>query len=243
MYAACEALEAKLGYRFRNRELLLRALTHRSRWAERPPSSAGEGDNEQFEFLGDSILGFIVSESLFRAYPSAKEGELSRWKASLVSAKHLHRCAVNLGLGEHLLLGKGEEMSGGREKKALLANALEAVIAAIYMDGGLAPARQFINQAILASISDLSSIDAAQPQDYKNVLQEQAQALRLPAPQYAIISTNGPEHAKSFTVEARIGPNLVSRAQGSSKKAAGQSAAKALLDQLTAEPVRPLSRA
>lgn len=242
MVSIYEALEAKLGYRFHNRELLLRALTHRSRSAERPVSSAEEGDNEQLEFLGDSILGFVASESLFRVYPSAQEGELSKWKAGLVSANHLYRCALNLGLGEYLLLGKGEEMSGGREKKALLANAVEAIIAAIYLDGGLAPAKQFIDKAVLLAIADLSSIDIPQPQDFKNVLQERAQALRLAVPQYAIVAASGPEHAKSFTVEARIGPNLVGRAQGSSKKAAGQGAAKALLEQLATEAARPLSQ-
>src|SRR5258708_9708056 len=131
-------LEDELVYRFSNGELLVRALTHRSRAAEQ--GALGDGDNEQLEFLGDAILGFVVSEALVEKYPSASEGQLSRWKSYLVSAAHLNGCARAIGLGEFLLLGKGEERNGGRERKTLLANAFKAVIAALHLDGGGAPA-------------------------------------------------------------------------------------------------------
>src|SRR5215472_7333574 len=131
-----EKLEEVLGHRFGNRELLERSLTHKSRVYEKTPDSAA-ADNEQFEFLGDSILGFIVSEVLVSRHPAFPEGQLSKLKAHLVSATHLHQVALQVELGRFLRLGRGEEMSGGREKKALLANAVEALIAALYLDGGL----------------------------------------------------------------------------------------------------------
>src|SRR5689334_788014 len=128
MRLSLEALEAKLGYRFQNSDLLKRALTHRSWLSERSSALPQKSDNEQLEFLGDSILGFIASESLLVRHPSLSEGQLSQWKGHLVSATHLHNCALRLDIGEHLRLGKGEERNGGRERKTLLANALEAVI-------------------------------------------------------------------------------------------------------------------
>src|SRR5947209_2474814 len=145
---ALESLEAALGYRFENRRLLIRALTHRSFVSELATPGSG-GDNERLEFLGDSILGFVASEALAARNPEAREGLLSRLKSHLVSADHLYRCAIEVGLGAHLLLGKGEEKNGGRERKTLLANALEAVIAAIYLDGGIEPAKSFIRTRIL----------------------------------------------------------------------------------------------
>jgi ribonuclease III len=232
MNGAAEELEEKLGYRFGNRELLLRALTHRSWVSERAPKQP-DGDNEQFEFLGDAVLGFLVSESLVLQHPSAWEGQLSQWKSHLVSATHLHRCALNLGLGEYLRLGRGEERSGGRERKALLANAFEAVIAAIYLDGGLAPVREFVNRQVLDVIDEPEDVYALELLNFKNVLQERVQALGLPTPRYATVETNGPEHAKIFVVEARVGA-FVSRAQGSSKKQASQQAAHLLIEQLNA---------
>ena len=150
MGAELEALEKRLDYRFADRELLIRALTHKSRLAECPN---GARDNEQLEFLGDSVLGFLVSELLVRRYPASPEGKLSKLKAHLVSAARLHEVAARLGLGEHLILGRGEELSGGRAKKALLANALEAVIAAIFLDGGVEAARAFVAGRILGDFS------------------------------------------------------------------------------------------
>lgn len=225
-------MEEKLGYQFSNKELLLRALTHRSCAVER--ALPEEGDNEQLEFLGDSILGFVVSEALVRSYPSASEGQLSQWKSHLVSATHLHRCAIALQLGDFLLLGKGEDKNGGRERKTLLANGFEAVIAAMHLDGGLAAARAFIEQQVLADLENLGD-SSFETLNHKSVLQERTQALGLPIPRYLTVATSGPEHAKVFTVEARVGDGLSSRANGPSKKAASQQAAERLIEKLKPE--------
>jgi ribonuclease III len=226
-----EALEEKLGYTFRDRRLALRALTHRS-WVPEHLEGEEEGDNEQLEFLGDSILGFLVSESLVRKHPSAREGQLSQWKAHLVSSVHLYVCAQALNLGAFLRLGKGEERSGGRGRKTLLSNALEAVIAAMYMDGGIEPARRFIEARVLMAAATVEDVEAIELLNHKSVLQERTQALGLPAPRYVTVQTSGPEHAKIFTVEARVGDRLMSRAEGSSKKIASQQAAELLIEQL-----------
>jgi ribonuclease-3 len=222
------ALEAALGYRFTKRELLIRALTHRSSVYERTSTAAA--DNEQFEFLGDAILGFVVSDALVNAHPDFPEGKLSKLKAHLVSAAHLHQVAAGLKLGDHLLLGRGEEMSGGREKKALLANALEALIAALYLDGGIEPAGRFILQHVIGGAEPSGEITPAT--DYKSALQELAQSLKLPQPRYAIVEERGPEHAKTFLVEVRVGRDWVGRAEGLSKRSAGQKAAQEILRQL-----------
>jgi ribonuclease-3 len=233
MSDAAEDLERKLGYQFRDGELLLRALTHRS-WVSERSTKLPDSDNEQLEFLGDSVLGFLVSESLVARHPSAWEGQLSQWKSHLVSATHLHRCALNVGLGEYLRMGRGEERSGGRERKALLANAFEAVIAAMYLDGGLQLVRDFVHRHVLDVIDEPEDVHALELLNFKSVLQERVQALGLPTPRYAIVETNGPEHAKIFVVEARVGTQFVSRAQGSSKKQASQQAAHLLIEQLKA---------
>lgn len=232
MKGAVDLLEARLGYRFRDRELLVRALTHRSWLSERGSPLAGDGDNEQLEFLGDSVLGFIVSENLVFRHPGAREGQLSQWKAQLVSSAHLYQCALELDLGKCLRLGKGEERNGGRERKTVLANALEAVIAAIHLDGGIDAARQFTVEHILRALDRGETIDSLGLVNYKGILHERAQALGLPTPEYTTIETSGPDHAKVFTVEARIGAHLASRASGTSKKAASQQAAEMLMGQL-----------
>jgi ribonuclease-3 len=206
-----EALEAALGYHFASRELLARALT-------------------QLEFLGDAILGFVVSDALVETHPDYPEGRLSKLKAHLVSASHLHEVAARLRLGGYLLLGRGEEMSGGREKKALLANAVEALIAALYLDGGIEPSRRFILQCVIGEGEPSSEVALAT--DYKSALQELAQSMHLPQPRYAIVEERGPEHAKTFLVEVRVGREWVSRAEGLSKKSAGQKAAQEILRQL-----------
>ena len=232
MPSELERLENELGHTFRDRALLERALTHKSRVYEK---TAGQpsADNEQMEFLGDAILGFIVSECLVRRYPSYPEGRLSKLKAHLVSAARLHEVAQELSLGDYLILGRGEEMSGGREKKALLSDAVEALIAALYLDSDLDIARDFIEKRVVGALhSDEDGVDSAVT-DYKSALQEVAQALKLPPPRYVIIGEDGPEHSKTFTVEVRLGKEWVSQAQGLSKKAAGQRAAQQILQQLT----------
>lgn len=228
--AGTKSLEEEIGYRFRNHDLFLRALTHKSRIYEKNPPGQGQNDNEQLEFLGDSILGFIISEYLTRKFPGHPEGRLSKMKAHLVSANRLFEVAQAINLGEHLLLGRGEEMSGGREKRALLADAVEALIAAIYLDSGIEEARRFIEDHVPTDLDEDGDMAVS---DYKSALQETAQALKLPQPKYAILSEDGPEHAKMFTVEVRVGQNWVSRAQGNSKKSAGQKAAQQVLQQLS----------
>ncbi|HLG96309.1 MAG TPA: ribonuclease III [Bryobacteraceae bacterium] len=229
MSAELRALEDVIGHRFKRPELLERALTHRSSVYEK--NSAGAfSDNEQLEFLGDSILGFVVSDMLLERRPDFPEGQLSKLKAHLVSASHLHEAALKIGLGNHLRLGRGEELSGGREKKALLANALEAVIAAVYLDAGMDTAREFVAREI---VGNGEVADGGMPViDYKSALQERAQALKLPQPRYSIVEERGPEHAKTFLVEVRVGRQLSSRAEGLSKKSASQKAAQHVLEQL-----------
>ncbi len=229
MSAEQPALEELLGYRFQRPELLQRALTHRSSIYEKN-SQAAAADNEQLEFLGDAILGFLVSDMLLERCPQFSEGRLSKLKAQLVSATHLHEVALKIGLGGHLRLGRGEELSGGREKKALLANALEAVIAAVYLDGGMEPAREFVARYVIGQ-AELPQA-GLEVTDYKSALQEKAQALKLPQPRYSIIEERGPEHAKTFLVEVRVGRDWSSRAEGLSKKSASQKAAQRVLEQL-----------
>lgn len=223
-----EKLEDLIGYRFRNRQLLLEALTHSSYVQEAFPSV---GDNEQLEFLGDAILNFLVSVWLADTFPNFEEGKLSRARSRLVAAAHLATVAGRLGLGEFLRLGRGEEKTGGRAKAALLSNALEALVAALYRDGGLEAARRFVERVILPA--DLSvSADELFSVDYKSALQEYLQAEGLPAGEYRVVEEKGPEHQKTFTVELVAGENLVARGQGNSKKAAEQHAAQVVLEHL-----------
>ncbi len=232
MIADTAVLEKALGHTFRNRELLERALTHKSRIYEKSAEGQLSADNEQMEFLGDAILGFVASESLVRQFASFPEGRLSKLKAHLVSAAHLHHVAKALDLGEYLLLGRGEELSGGRAKKALLSDAVEALIAALYLDGGLDAAKPFIETRILGSFVPPDETSEHTVTDYKSALQEMAQAKKLPPPRYVIVAEDGPEHSKTFTVEVRVGKEFISRAQGMSKKAAGQMAAQEVLQKI-----------
>lgn len=233
MSADLELLEATIGYRFREKGLLERALTHKSSRFEKPTSElAVHGDNEQLEFLGDSVLGFVIAEQLFTIYPAMDEGGLSKRKAHLVSAQHLYEAANSLDMGRFLRLGRGEEMSGGREKRALLANALEALIAAVYLDGGIEAARDLIHQQILLEFVSGGADAEARVNDFKSALQERTQRMALPQPRYSIVGEAGPEHSKTFTVEVRVGKDIACRADGLSKKAAGQKAARLVLEEL-----------
>ncbi len=245
------ALEAALGYRFKRKELVELALTHSSQARELetllpPEGGARVGDNEQLEFLGDAILGLVTSEELFRRFPYFREGELSKLRAHLVSQKHLIRVAQHLELGHYLRLGRGEEKSGGRAKTALLVDALEAVLAALYLDGGIETARQFIVQGIVTP--ELERIDlkgrGLPVIDYKSALQEISQAIGRPQPAYVLVKEHGPEHSKTFTVEARLQAperhsraEFVGRAEGSTKKEAEQDAARQVLEHLSSLPV------
>jgi ribonuclease III len=229
-----EDLEVLLKYTFSDRALLERALTHRSLSYEQPETGL---DNERLEFLGDAVLGFLVSAALFERGPHLPEGKLSKIKSFLVSSVHLHEAAQEMELGDFLRLGKSEEMSGGRGKKALLADAIEALIAALYLDGGIEAARGLVDTFVLTGI-DMSMLEGEfQLTDHKGALQELAQALRLAQPRYTIVNEHGPEHAKIFTVEARVGDEVRARAEGPSKKVASQRAAEqAFLELKAAQP-------
>lgn len=230
---ALRELEQRLGYSFVNQELIERALTHKSRAFEQTPGLPERpADNEQLEFLGDSILGFLISELLVARHPSFPEGRLSKLKAYLVSASHLYRVASRLDLGPALRLGRGEELSGGREKRALLANAVEAIIAAMYLDSDIERVRRFVLDHVVADFNAERGEDESLVVDYKSALQEAAQTLGLPMPKYVIVKESGPEHKKTFTVEARVGSGFADRAEGTSKKAAGQRAAQLVLERI-----------
>ncbi|MBL8240383.1 MAG: ribonuclease III [Bryobacterales bacterium] len=227
-------------YSFRETDILIRALTHKSHPADQttvePAAKTTESDNEQLEFFGDAILGFLVSEALFARFPAYPEGKLSKLKSWLVSASHLHTVAEGLRLGEALRLGRGEEMSGGRRKKAILANALEAVLAAVYLDGGMDGAREFVRRWVLPQGSwDFEVSLPVALTDFKSALQEKAQASGLPQPKYVIVGERGPEHAKTFLVEVRLGKEQSTRAEGISKKDAGQKAAELMLERIGGE--------
>ena len=216
------AFEERIGYVFANRELLTRALTHKSYSHEAKADHVR--DNETFEFLGDSVLGFVIGDLLFHRFPTLDEGALSKMKAYLVSATSLAAKARTFGMGDVILLGVGEEKSGGRRKDSLLANLFEAVIAAVYLDAGIAAARALIESSFA---DDLDRIDADDLlfHDYKTALQEVAQGKGFPLPEYNVIDEVGPDHDKRFIVEVKIG-TLTARGEGSSKKEAQQQAAK-----------------
>jgi len=241
MRAELAQLELSLDYRFANPEHLRRALTHTSAAHE---SHTGTGspdeDNERLEFLGDSILGFLTSEALVQRHPEAREGDLSRLRAHLVSAAHLYGVACSLDLGRYLELGRSEEMSGGRGKKTLLVDALEALIAAIYLDGGIQPARAFVTARVLdAPPGGDPALDPeiqASITNFKSALQELAQSRKLPQPRYAIVRERGPEHSKTFTVEVRVGKELTGQGEGVSKKTAAQRAAQQVYQRLREGP-------
>jgi ribonuclease-3 len=238
MSAELENLETALGHQFQNRELLIRALTHSSRVHERPLAEEQRvpADNEQMEFLGDSVLGFLISEALVARFPSYPEGRLSKLKAHLVSAVHLYGVARKLELGQYLYLGRGEEMSGGRAKRTLLVDCLEALIAASYLDGGIEASRRLVERWVIGDDHNHplgDEILGVPIVDFKSALQELAQARKLPPPRYVIVKERGPEHAKTFTIEARIGRDWVGQAEGASKKSAAQNAARDVLAKLT----------
>ncbi len=218
-------LEARINYGFKNRTLLVRALTHSSYANE---YQVKWGDNERLEFLGDSIIGFVISEYLLRRHPHLTEGQLSKLKAHLVSSNGLFRVASRLELGQFLNLGKGEEKTGGRGKQALLVDASEALVAAIYLDGGLEATRKFV---LTQFAEDLHDIVAGRFSltDYKSRLQEKLQSLHRARAEYSIINELGPDHQKRFSVRLTIGGELTSEGQGETKKRAEQEAARLAL--------------
>ncbi|HZI80574.1 MAG TPA: ribonuclease III [Vicinamibacterales bacterium] len=226
---ACAALERRVGYRFKDRGLLEQALTHRSRAAE---DVAGAADNESLEFLGDAVLGFVVADRLFHQFPEYDEGQKSKIKAAVVSTQSLARHAEAMKLGDYLLLGRGEEKTGGRLKSALLADTYEALVAAIYLDGGLEPAAAFLQRELKDAIDGGS--DRLFVQDYKSALQERVQALGRPLPDYRVSGETGPDHSKIFCVEVVVSGEVLGVATGRAKKEAEQDAARQALLRLDA---------
>jgi ribonuclease-3 len=233
-----EPLEKRIGYRFRDRGLLEHALTHRSRVHE--DASGGVFDNESMEFLGDSVLGFVIADMLFREFPQHNEGQKSKLKASIVSAASLARLAEKLGLGEFLILGRGEEKTGGRRKHAIIADCYEALIAAIYLDGGILPAQGFIQRQFRELIEEArrGGVHAGFTEDYKSALQEWLQRSGRGLPVYRLSAETGPPHRRRFTVDVLVEGQVMASAEGKSKKDAAQNAAKASLALLTVEEQR-----
>jgi ribonuclease III len=224
-----EPLQRGIGYRFRDRGLLEHALTHTSRANE--DASGGVADNESLEFLGDAVLGFVIADMLFREFPTSSEGHKSKIKASLVSTSTLARQADRLSLGDHLLLGRGEEKTGGRRKQALLADGYEALIAAIYLDGGIEQARAFITREFGAMLHEVKDGGLA-GQDFKSALQEHLQGAERPLPEYRLIGSMGPDHRKQFQVAVYVGGEALAEGVGPSKKEAEQEAARVALARL-----------
>ncbi len=217
--------ERRIGYPFGRRDILRRALTHKSYSHEAKDDAVRH--NETYEFLGDSVLGFVIGDLLFQHFPHLDEGALSKMKAYLVSAPSLAAKARHYGMGEAILLGVGEEKTGGRKKDSLLANLFEAVIAAIFLDGGIGPARQLIERSFVDDIRKIDQEDLLF-HDYKTALQEIAQGRGLQLPDYNVVDEVGPDHDKTFVVEVKLG-SLTARGEGSSKKEAQQQAAKRAL--------------
>jgi ribonuclease-3 len=216
------AFEERIGYTFLEREILIRALTHKSYSHEAKNGSLR--DNETYEFLGDSVLGFVIGDLLFHRFPDLDEGALSKMKAFLVSSNSLAEKARAYGMGEVLFLGVGEEKSGGRKKDSLLANLFEAMLAAVYLDGGIGPVRHLIERSFTPHLEAIDEDDLLF-QDYKTALQERAQGSGLALPEYSVVEEVGPDHDKRFIVEVKVG-SLVTRGEGSSKKEAQQQAAR-----------------
>lgn len=211
-------LEDRIGHRFASPDLLREAMAHRSWVAEHP----GGPDNERLEFLGDAVLGWVVADLVYHRFPDLPEGGLSELRKSAVNAAALAEVARGLGLGDHLLLGRGEDAAGGRDKPSLLSNAFEAVLGAVYLDAGVEAATALVHRVIGPRLLDAPSIlDRA---DEKSALQELAARVGWPAPRYHV-TARGPDHAKRFTAEVHLDGRVVGRGEGSSKKEAEQVAA------------------
>lgn len=259
MEAVLTELEAALGHGFARPELLVRALTHRSLVNQQlqdhqilidsnsgPPSPAG--DNERLEFLGDAVLGLVVGEALFLSHPEWREGELTRVRAHLVSRQHIARVAIDISLGDHLRLSRGEDRSGLRRKNTVLSNAMEAVIGALFLDGGLEPVRAFARRYVMGETVEQLADQLRSGKalgNYKSKLQEHLQAERAGSPVYRVKRESGPDHHKRFLVEVRLKAadgepgKPLARGAGTTKKLAEQDAARRALAQLTGATAEP----
>ena len=223
------AMEERLGYRFRDRNLLQEALTHRTYVNE----TGGGKDNQRLEFFGDSVLDFLLSDMLLVQFPDSREGELTRIRSALVDEASLARIAAQLDLGSSLRLGRGEEKGGGRQKRSLLADAFEALLAALYLDGGIEPARRVVARLFEPLFT---SPDLLNGRDAKTELQELARLARGELPRYQLKQVTGPDHDKRFTVEIYLGDELMGEGVGRSKKEAEQDAARAATILLKGRP-------
>ena len=247
MEAVFSKLEAALGHTFSRPELLVRALTHRSLANQNQHGGPGESevaisDNERLEFLGDAVLGLVVGEALFLSHPEWQEGELTRVRAQFVSRQHISKVAAAISLGDHLRLSRGEDRSGLRRKSTVLSNAMEAVIGALFLDGGLEPVRVFARRYVMGDTVETLAEQlrsGAALGNYKSALQERLQAERAGAPVYRVKSESGPDHRKRFLVEVRLKTaegepgKALARGSGSTKKYAEQDAARRALARLT----------
>ena len=219
-------LETAIGYRFHNIQLLQNALSHSSYANERWHNSLLS--NERLEFLGDSVLGMLVAEFLFHSFPNRPEGELTRMRADMVCETTLANAANVIGIGEHLLLGHGEERFGGRNRNSILADAMESVIAAAFLDGGIAAAKGIVEKFVLTEVP----VHKLHNADYKTALQELVQQKKNQVLSYALVDQSGPDHDKQFTVEVSLNGTVVGKGTGTSKKRAEQAAACAAMEQL-----------
>ena len=221
-------LEAAIGYRFKNITLLQNALTHSSyaneRWHD------GLMSNERLEFLGDSILGMVVADYLYRNFPQRPEGELTKMRADMVCETSLAEVARKVNLGEHLLLGHGEEQGGGRKRASILADAVESIIAASFLDGGMEAARGIISRFVLTNVP----VNRLQNEDYKTALQELVQQKKNQTLAYRLIGESGPDHDKHFIVEVTLNGEPLGQGNGTSKKRAEQDAARVAIEILKA---------
>lgn len=225
------ALAQKLGYEFNTTELLAQAFRHASYVNEL--GMAEIGDNERLEFLGDAVLSLAVSHILMDVFRDASEGHLSKWRASVVNEKVLSDLAKELDLGAYVLLGKGEELSGGREKPSILADALEALLGAVYLDGGFEPAKQIVGRLLMPNIENLEG--EGQAEDFKSLLQEFTQETLRTRPEYVLIGEFGPAHDRTFRVALQVQERTIAEGEGKSKKEAEQMAAKEAFFCLTGE--------
>ena len=254
MAADLSELESAIGHSFANPALLVRALTHRSLANERILEGIEKGpsataDNEPLEFLGDAVLGLVVAEAMFLLHPEWREGELTRVRAQLVSRHHMAEVAARLDLGRHLRLSRGEDRSGLRRKSTVLSNTMEAVIGALFLDGGLDPVRAFVRRHVIAEMVEQLARElrsGAALGNYKSALQEHLQAVHAGAPVYRVKSESGPDHRKRFLVEVRLRAEgepgkPLARGTGSTKKLAEQDAARRALAQLKARQERSVA--
>lgn len=239
--ARVEELETRLGHSFANRKLLEQALTHRSLTRDAATREGANGqadpveDNERLEFLGDAVVGLTAADSLYRRFPDLAEGDLTRLRGALVSRRHLGQVARQLELGRYLLLGRSEENSGGRSKPALLANAMEAVLGALFLDAGLEAVRRVVDGLVIDPSAETlrrQLVTGAGIGDYKSGLQELLQARRLGQPEYCTTAERGPDHCKEFLVEVRCGARVLATGTGRNRKLAEQEAARQALETL-----------